>query len=153
MIQLHLKKLDLAFFFLLSGLHPIVASKCSSKLASNARQNFFKCYPYCWTAPNNKNDLVETDHKTYILQKSDEELGGKTSRFAQGSPHFSCKLNVSESWVGGFPEFQHGVTSTVAGMSNMFNQLVYLESHRLSMSHEFAQIQEEKLFCLCGFWG
>lgn len=26
-----------------------------------------------------------------------KELGGKTTGFAEGSPHFGCKLNVSES--------------------------------------------------------
>lgn len=41
-----------------------------------------------------------------------KELGGKTARFAEGSPHFGCKLNVSESWVGGSSEYQHAVTWT-----------------------------------------
>lgn len=131
-IQLHLKKLDLAFV-LLSGLNPRDPSKCGSKLASNARENFSNYSAYCWMAPNSKNDLVETinDHKITVVyvhslphmdvflnpliqQESDEELGGKTSRFAQGSPHFGCKLNVSKSWIGGLPEYQHAVTSTVA---------------------------------------
>lgn len=127
-MQLHLKKLDLAFV-LLSGLHPIDASKCGSKLALNTHEYFYNYSTYCWMAPNSKNDLVETinDHKLtvvsvhslphmdvflqpFIQQESDEELGGKTSRFTQGSPHFGCKLNVSESWVGGYPEYQHAVT-------------------------------------------
>lgn len=82
-------------------------------------------------APNRKTDRFETnnDHKRTVASvdslehmdvflqlliqpESDEELGGKTSRFKQDSPHFGWKLNVSESWVGGSPENQHGVTST-----------------------------------------
>lgn len=106
-------------------------------------------------APNSKNDLVETiNHhkltvvsvhslphmdvflKPFIQQESDEELGGKTSRFTQGSPHFGCKLNVSESWVGGYPEYQHTVTSTVGRHVEHEH-----EQQRQNASQEFAQIQ------------
>lgn len=62
--------------------------------------------------PNIKNDLVGINndnkltvisvhslpHVEVVLQPGHiAELGGKTSCFAQGSPHFGCKLNVSES--------------------------------------------------------
>lgn len=119
------------FFVLLSGLHPVDAWKCDSDLALNAHENFFNYSTYCWTAPSRKTDRVETnnDHQRTVVsvhslehmdvflqlliqRESDEEPGGKTSRFTQGSPHFGCKLNVSESWVGGSAENQHSVTST-----------------------------------------